>query len=279
MVSILVLLAVAAGAAPAPAPTSKTERPKLIVLDLAPGGGVDPSIATAMTEAVTQEVADRGFFQVLSSKEVQTLIGFERQKQIAGCSDETNCLTELGGALGARFVMGGSVTKLGDAYQLSLQTLDSQRAQPVGRSTRLATDIRALRQAVPFLVAEATGTPLPPPPSRVLPYSLVGGGALALIAGGLLGVNAIAQEDAVNRELARGTLGQGSIIEPLSTYQQESRAIAVKKTLSLVIGAAGAGLIAAGVYLNPTDGPRPGGGVAVRLTPTGDGIALVGVFP
>ena len=286
MLSTLALLALAAGAGPTPPPAPRAEKPKLIVLDLAPGGGVDPSIASALTEAVTQEVADRAFFQVLSSKEVQTMLGFERQKQMAGCSEETNCLTELGGALGARFVMAGTVTKLGDAYQLSLQTLDSRRAQPVGRATRLANDIRALRQAVPYLVAEATGTPLPPPPSRILPYSLVGGGALALIAGGLVGVNAIAQEDAVNRELARGTVN-GTIIEPLATYQRESEVIARKKTLSLVIGAVGAGLIAAGVYFNPPDdgvGGRPGGGgggggVSVRLVPTDHGLALVGVLP
>jgi TolB-like protein len=274
MVTTLALLALAAaGAEPAP----KAEKPKLIVLDLAAGGGVDPSIATALTEAITQEVADRGFFQVLSSKEVQTMIGFERQKQMAGCSAETDCLTELGGALGARFVMGGTVTKLGDAYQLSLQTLDSKRAQPVGRATRLANDIKALRQAVPFLVAEATGTPLPPPPSRLVPYALVGGGALALIAGGLVGVNAIAEEDGVNRELARGTQ-PGTVIEPLSTYQQESRTIALKKTLALGIGVAGVGLVAAGVYLNPPEDGRPGG-VAVRVVPSGPGVAVVGVWP
>ncbi|HEY8212401.1 MAG TPA: hypothetical protein VIG99_33185 [Myxococcaceae bacterium] len=275
MLSTLALLALAAsGADPAP----KAEKPKLIVLDLAPGGGVDPSVAAALTEAVTQEVADRGFFRVLSSKEVQTMMGFERQKQMVGCSDESNCLTELGGALGTRFVMGGAVTKLGNAYQLSLQMLDSQRAQPVGRATRLANDIGALRQAVPFLVAEATGTPLPPPPSRVLPYTLVGAGALALIGGGLVGVNAIAQEDAVNRELARGALGSGNVIEPLASYQRESRTIALKKTVSLGIIAAGVGLVAAGVFLNPAD-TAPPSGASARLVPSGSGVAVVGVFP
>lgn len=282
MLTTLALLALAAGPVPARKAdkAEKAERPTLIVLDLAPGGGVDPSIAVAMTEAVTQEVADRGFFKVLSSKEVQTMIGFERQKQMMGCSDDGSCLTELGGALGTRFVMGGSVTKLGDAYQLSLQTLDSLRAQPVGRATRLANDIRALRQSVPYLVAEATGTPLPPPPSRILTYTLVGGGAAAVIAGGLVGVNAIAQEDAVNRELARGTQS-GTVIEPLQSYRQESRVIATKKTLSLVVGAAGLGLIALGVYLNPPDNPARPAGVAIRLAPAADGagLALVGEWP
>jgi len=106
----------------------------------------------------------------------------------------------------------------------------------------------------------------------------VGGGALALIAGGLVGVNAIAQEDAVNRELARGTQS-GTVIEPLSTYERESRTIALKKTLSLAIGLVGAGLVAGGVYLNPPEGGGRPGGVAVRLLPSGSGVAVVGSWP
>lgn len=271
MVSLIVAAVLAASA-------EGPEKPKLIVLDLAPGGGVDASVAGALTEAVTQEVADRGFFQVLSSKEVQTLVGFERQKQLAGCGEADQCLTELAGALGARFVLSGSIAKLGEAYQLSIQTLDSRRAQPIGRSTRLSNDLAQLRKAVPWVVAEATATPLPPPPSRVLPYSLLGAGGALLIGGGLLGVNAIAQEDAVNRELERGE-AFAITLNTLESYREESRIIATKRTLSLLSLFAGGGLLAAGLVLNPPDTSRPGGGVAVWLTPDGARFAVTGVLP
>jgi hypothetical protein len=37
------------------------------------------------------------------------LLGLERQKQMLGCAeDSSNCLAELAGALGARFVLNGS---------------------------------------------------------------------------------------------------------------------------------------------------------------------------
>src|SRR5688500_12106365 len=72
------------------------EKPKLIVLDLAAAGGVEPSVAGALSETVANETQARGFFQVLSSREVATLIGLERQRELLGCSDDSSaCLTEL----------------------------------------------------------------------------------------------------------------------------------------------------------------------------------------
>jgi TolB-like protein len=274
----LIAVVAAVLGASAPPPAGAAEKPRLIVLELSAGGGVEAEVAGALTEAVTQEVADRGFFQVLSSKEVQTLVGLERQKQLVGCSEADQCLTELAGALDARFILSGSIARLGGAYQLAVQTLDSRRAQPVGRATRLSADLTELRKAIPWMVAEATGTPLPPPPSRVLPYSLLGAGGLALIGGGLLGVNAIAHEDAVNRELQRGE-DFATTLNTLESYRQESRAIATKRTVSLITLLAGAGLIAAGIALNPPDVSRSGGGVALWLTPDGASVAFTGALP
>src|SRR5947207_17625 len=90
----------------AAAPAEPTAKPKLIVLRLSVAGGVEPELGGAITEAVTTEVSARGFFNVLSSKDVETLLGVERQKQMLGCADDaSSCLSELAGALGARFVL------------------------------------------------------------------------------------------------------------------------------------------------------------------------------
>src|SRR5438477_145189 len=80
-------------------------------------------------------------------------------------------------------------------------------AQPLGRSTRIAQSPEGLRALVPWAVAEATGTPLPPPPSRVLPYTLVGVGAGCLIGGGVLGIQALTQEGQINGELDSRSAG------------------------------------------------------------------------
>ncbi|HEY8208330.1 MAG TPA: hypothetical protein VIG99_12660 [Myxococcaceae bacterium] len=263
--------AVLLAAAPSPAAPGQSDKPKMAVMELSPGG-VEPHVAAALTESVTQEVASRGFFQVISSREIRTLLGFERQKQMVGCSGEQSCLAELADAMGARFVLSGTISRLGDALQLSIQVLDGARAQPLGRSIRIARDLSTLQAQLPYAVAEATATPLPPPPSRVLPYSLIGGGALVVVGSAVIGIDGVSRDLALVRELQSGN----PVIRPLSAYQAERATISVEKTLGLAGFIAGAGLVAAGVLLNP---PEAVSGAKVAVVPSAGGIAVVGVWP
>jgi len=268
-----VLLAALLAAAPGPAPSGK---PKLMVMELTPAGGVDKEVAGALTEAITNELASRGFFTVVSSKDIRTLLGLERQKQLLGCSEGSSCLAELAGAIGAKFVLSGSIAQLGDVFQLTLQTLDSEKAQPVGRSTRLAKDLSTLREQLPFSVAEATATPLPPAPSRVLPYSLVGVGGLSLVGGLVLGLTALTREAAVNNELSQSASGA---LRTLDSYQRDREQIIQQKNLSLGLLGAGAVLGGLGILLNPPDVASGSARASVRLVPGPNGVALAGVLP
>ncbi len=251
------------------------QKPKLAVLELTPGAGVDKDVTGPLTEALTTEVGSRGFFQVISQKDIQTMLGMERQKQLLGCSDESNsCLAELSGALGARFVLSGSVARLGDAYQLTLTTLDTQKAVPLARSTRLAKDLKALSQQIPAAAAEATATPLPPPPSRVVPYTLMGTGAASMVFGVVWGAVALGSQSQLEGELKAGAT-QGGILKGRADYEAQVGAIDRNKVIALSALIIGAGLLTTGILLNPSDS---GGGASIALVPTGTGAALVGAF-
>jgi TolB-like protein len=265
--AVLLSLALAAG----------PNTPKLVVLNLNAAGGVDAPVAVALTESVTAEVAARGFFEVLSSAEVQTMLGAERQRQMLGCSEETSCMTELAGALGAQFVMTGSLTKLGEAFQLNLQAVDTKNGKTLGRTTKLAKDFESIRLQIPYAVAEACGTPLPPPPSRVVPYALLSSGAAAVIGGGVLGMVSLTNESAVAGELAADDKNRSVVLQPADTYRDRLAAAGAQKTISLAALLAGAALIGAGIYLMPADAPQPG--IRVALVPTANGFALVGALP
>lgn len=270
MIHALVAAVLVAAAAP-------TERPKLIVLDLTAAGGVPTEVASAMTEAITTELAGKKIFDVVSSKDFQTLLGMERQKAALGCAaDSGSCLSELAGALGAKFVLSGSLAKLGDTYQLSLQTLDSTRAQPMGRSTRLAKDLATLRAQLGYAVAEATATPPPAPPSHVLSYSLIGGGGAVLIGAGLLELKATSDEAALRQELQLAS-AQPSLLSPAATYQKRIDSVNAFKTGALVSAVVGAALVGVGILINPSDAGTSGAQVA--LYPGGFGIAYAGVLP
>jgi hypothetical protein len=249
------------------------ERPKMSVLEVTTGSGVEASAAQALTDALTQEISARGFFDVISARDLKNLLGVERERQLLGCT-ESNCLTELAGAIGARFILSGQLSRLGEAYQLSIETLDTQKAKPIGRSTRIAPTLESLRAQIPWAVAEATGTPLPPEPSRVLPYSVLAAGCGALLAGGYFAVDGLSREGQINSTFQ---LAQGPNGPPLSTlayYQQQANDAAARKTAGLIALGAGTALIGVGIYLLPA-----GAQGRLALVPTAGGAALAGAFP
>jgi TolB-like protein len=247
------------------------------VLGLTPAGGLEPAMADALTDAIAAEVSRAGLFDVTSQKDMQTVLGLERQRQLLGCSDEAaSCLTELAGALGARFVLSGSVARLGpDAVQLNLQTIDSVKAQASGRATRIAKDVTALRRSLPYALAEATGTPPPPAPSHVLPYTLIGVGAAAAIGAGVTFFQAFAQEQAALKELEIAKEQPQVQLKPASYYRDEADQVIRLRVASAALLAVSVALVVSGILLNPSDGDS----TKVALVPSLGGAALVGVFP
>ncbi len=263
MLTHLLLVAVTLGA----------EKPKLAVLDFQ-AQGVPVETAQALTTSATLELTSRGFFDVVTSADIQTMLGVERQKQLVGCSESaSSCTAELAGAMGSRFVLSGSVTKLGDALQLSMQMLDTVKSQTVARSGRLASNERDLAAQIPWALAEATATPLPPAPSKVLPISLISVGSAALVAGVVLGINAYTRDFSLRDELAQPDSG---IFKPTAFYQNEAHTIGTFKTVSLITLLSGAALLTTGFLLFPSDNRAA---VALVPMPSGLAFAFAGALP
>jgi len=250
------------------ASVSWADRPRLILLAFT-GSGVDAAQLESVGDRVASTIAARGVYEVISAKDVQTLLGLERQKQLLGCA-ESSCITELSGAIGARFVTSGSLVKLGTAYQLTLTTLDAERAQPIGRSVRLAEALPSLMDTLPWAVAEATALPAPAEPSRLLPGLLLGVGGAAIVGGGILGVQALTQEAALQGELSNQTA-----LDARADYVRRAEQPATMKTVALGTLIGGGVLVAVGAIL----WPRGVGGSGVAVLPTGSGVALAGAWP
>lgn len=243
----------------------------MTVLDLASAPG-DREIASSLTESIALEAANIGTFEVTSQQAVATLIGVERQKQLLGCSEEaTNCMMELAQALGSRFVISGSLVKLGNAWQLNLQMLDTRKSATVGRATRLANDLETVRAQLPWALAEVTGTPAPRSPSRVLPYGLMIGGGVAVLTGGVLFLQSFTREETVLAELN----AKGASLRGVDAYATEAAQISQLRVIASITAGVGAALVVTGLLLNP----RSDAVVRVTIAPTFGGATLVGVFP
>jgi hypothetical protein len=134
---------------------------KVLVLQPEAGEGVTAGTAKAIGAAATGEVRKRGL-SALTPDDVQAMLGVERQKQLLGCS-ESNCLAEIGGALGAQFIVTSSVAKLGESWLVHLRLLDAEKAQVVRESDRRIKkgNIDDVLDALPQMVSELFGAAQP----------------------------------------------------------------------------------------------------------------------
>lgn len=89
------------------------------------------SLAQDFTDHLAQQLAGRGL-SVITSSDVQAILGIERQKQLLGCSDDAStCMTELAGALGADGVVMGTVVRVGKKFQVNVRIIDARDARPL----------------------------------------------------------------------------------------------------------------------------------------------------
>jgi hypothetical protein len=224
-------------------------RPKLIVLDLVAGEGIEAAAVSSLTATVAAEAARRAVFEVISSREVASMLGLERQRALLGCSpDGASCLSELSGALGAELMLTGTIARLGDAWTLTLQTIDLRSSRNIGRAVRIASSLSDFASTLPLAVAEATGLPAPLQPSRALPVATMAVGGGVLLAGGLVGALGLLKEREIDSELAIADTRAGPL-RPFGAYGQDGALIRTEKTLGLVGLLAGAALVAGGVVL------------------------------
>jgi hypothetical protein len=70
---------------------------------------------------------------VIGKSDINSLIGFEKQKQVMGCSDDSACLAEVGGALGVDYILVGSLGKIGALYRIDLKVVETRKARVRGR--------------------------------------------------------------------------------------------------------------------------------------------------
>lgn len=124
-------LAAKGGVNPSP-PDSPPKRLSIAVGDLS-AQGVPKDVAATLTDIVASELSKFKVFDIITSQEVQEMLSHEQQKQLVGCESDISCLTEIGGALGARFLAIGSVGKLGETYIINLQLVDVRRARITSR--------------------------------------------------------------------------------------------------------------------------------------------------
>lgn len=122
-------------------------RPRVLVLDF-DRNDVDEGTAQVVLAALVEAMSARPEIEVISSRDLNQLADLEAERQAIGC-DTSSCLAEIAGAMGARYVVFGALTKLDGLYVANLNLFDAERAEPVQRQSLQGEAARDLIEGAP----------------------------------------------------------------------------------------------------------------------------------
>jgi hypothetical protein len=294
LAALALQLAVIPAALAADAPAKKP-RIKVAVLDVKSAGTIDPKTFEGVSSLIATELGSkRPDLQVVGAAEIRAMIGFEKEKQLLGCS-EGACLAEIGGALGVEFLVATEGLKLGGTWVINMSLIDVTHSKALTRTSKKTKDdgklvdicleaVRDVASGLPAAEVEAKASPAEQKPAEQKPaepvaappaatastevqtshpystpgWALLGAGAAVAIAGGVCYGVSWSQYSGYKSDYDAGS--------PHSNADLDSG-----KTLSMVgvVGmAAGGAVLATGVVLlliPGKDAPR----VSIAPTPGG----------
>ncbi|MBI3186094.1 MAG: hypothetical protein HYZ28_28490 [Myxococcales bacterium] len=237
-----------------------------------------------LAELVLTELAATGRVEALGASDISAILGAERQRALLGCDESSSsCLAEIGGALGAPYLVMGSVGRAGARLRVDLKLLQVDGAKVLARQGRVldsegdwyaavARMTRALAAALPEAGARSAAPEGPlAAPSAVPPMVLGGAGAAAAIAGGL----AVALSRGEAQAALDSRFSPGVTVQQVSSrYDAAARSHGVGVGL-LIGGAAGLGAGALWYLLTPH---RPSASAVVSPSPGGVAVSFLGDF-
>ncbi len=136
------------------ATAQEEEMPALVVMDFQAAGGVSEKVAQdVVRQVVTTASASEAFRNVVSGEDIQSMLSLEAQKQLCGVGSES-CLAEIGGALGAEFMVTGTLSKTGKTLVLQMNLLAVNEAKVINRVSRKLESEAEILEEVPRATIE-----------------------------------------------------------------------------------------------------------------------------
>ncbi len=116
-----------------------------------------PEVVEILDELLIGEIALHDSYEVIGASDINALLGLERMKEAMGC-DDVACAAEIGGALGAEYLVAGSIGELGGEIILTLKLIAVGEQAAKGRVTLNAPrDEAVYRDTIKKAVAQLFG--------------------------------------------------------------------------------------------------------------------------
>ena len=273
----VVVCATAALPAAAAEGTSATPELKVAVLPVKAQSGVKESVAAVVTEQLAAAIQAR-HYTVLSPDDLAARLGFDRQKQLMGCTD-SSCLVEVGQALGVDRRVSGSIAVVGRSVVINLALINNRSGAVDYRYSERVKD--ATDEAFLDLIPAAVSALFPQqtaekPPAQV-EASAGGASGRQIAAWTTLGLGVVSVAvGATFFGLARGAQDEVSKGNP-APYGSLQEKVAAGKVNDVIAGTAfavGGALAVTSVLLFAL---HPTSAASVACAPTaGGGVLVVG---
>jgi hypothetical protein len=254
-----------------------------LALALAPPGAKpeDPT-ARVLTQLIMVELGESGALEVISDRDVNKVLAIEKQRSVMGCHDADECLAELADAMGARLVVYGDLSRVGERLFLSVNLFDSEESKAVGRilfkgdnlealETQIGAELndkllesRAFPPGARVMVLEITSTgateaapqkppvtEAPPPAEGGIGWIWISSGAALTIVGVAAAAPSVVVPVLIAQEERSFSGGESAALERAAgmhdTWYGDGNLATISAAAGGVIIAAGVGLIVLGV--------------------------------
>lgn len=117
---------------------------RVVVLDVR-ADKAKREVADALSQLVADALAKSPGVQPIGGQELATIVDESARKQLRSCDDDSACIIEIGGAIGADYFLVTSLGAIGSSYVFSARLLSAKSGQVVSRASRqVAKDDDAL---------------------------------------------------------------------------------------------------------------------------------------
>jgi len=140
--------------------TSLFAREYIAIIDF-DGINVSENDAKALTQRLTSEMISLELYQVLERSEMKRLLN-EQKFQYSGCVD-TRCAVDIGKMLGAKYMVIGSISKLGKSYSLDarLISVESSESYVSAKYTVDGKIEKLMKYGIPSIAHQLCELPVP----------------------------------------------------------------------------------------------------------------------
>lgn len=233
---------------------------------------VKPALATFFADQVAESMREDGLV-VITSAEIVSLLGQQRQAQLTGCTEGSeSCLAELSQALGAELTLVGSVARLDESFEVRLKVVRANSAKVIAETTVSAKGQTALLpelSAAGHRLAQQLHPGAPKASSsKALAWLTAGAGVVVAGIGGGLLVAANSQYDSLSRYLAANAVNSAA-------REMASTGKGLQTGGWVCVGAGAAALVAGVVLLLLPSSPAA---PVVSLGPNGVSFGFAGAF-